>query len=97
MPNLTIGIEKYNAQFSIPYEKNMTLEQFHEALKKALGFPCKLTIFPYEKNKKKKDIVKGNTNISVLNNDNLLSIIKYWKGNFINVHNEVSKINSQVL
>ena len=90
MPNLTIGIEKYKAQFSIPYEENMTLGQFHEVLKKALGFPCKLNIFE-EKNKKMKDIVKGITNITVLNNDNLLSIIKYWIGNFINVHNECFK------
>ena len=81
---ITIGIEKYDDDFKILYDENMTLEQFHISLEKAIG-PCKLNIIKYEekKNKKMKDFVNGNTNIYVINNDNLGNILKYWKGNFI--------------
>ena len=91
MPYLTVGIERYNDQFSIPYEEDMTLEQFHEVMNKAMGRPCKLNIFPYVKNRKMKDIVKGNTNICSLNTDDLRSTVNHWKGNFTNMHNDCFK------
>ncbi len=66
---------------------------FMKLLKKVLGFPCKLIVIPYEKykNKKMKDIVKAFPIISCLNNDELLNTIKYWKGNFTNIHNDCFK------
>ena len=75
---ITIGIEKYDDDFKIPYDENMTLEQFHISLEKAIG-PCKLNITKYEekKTKKMKDFVNGNTNIYLINNDNLGTILKY--------------------
>ncbi len=38
MPNLNIGIEKYDDEFSIPYNENDTLEQFHEVIEKSFRF-----------------------------------------------------------
>lgn len=92
MPFVTIGIEKYDDEFSLPYDENMTLEQFHNVLEKAIG-PCKLNIIQFEKKKnlKMKDFVKGNTNIFLLDNENLGNIIKHWKGNFINQNNSCFK------
>ena len=92
MPFVTIGIEKYDDEFSLPYDENMTLEQFHNVLEKAIG-PCKLNIIQFEKKKnlKMKDFVKGNTNIFLLDNENLGNIIKHWKGNFINQYNSCFK------
>ena len=70
----------------------MTLEQFHNVLEKAIG-PCKLNIAQFEKRKnlKMKYFVKGNTNIFLLNNENLGNVIKYWKGNFTNQNNSCFK------
>ena len=76
MPTLTIGIKKYNQQFSIPYEEDMTFGQFLEVMDKVLGFPCDTNIFE-DKNKKMKDIVKGITNLTLLNNDSLLRMINH--------------------
>ena len=50
MDYLTIGIQKYDEEFSIPYDKDMTLEEFSDVFEKAIG--CKLTIFNFEKKKK---------------------------------------------
>ena len=92
MPFVKIGIEKYDDEFSLPYEDNMTLEEFHDVLKKAVG-SCKLNITQFEKKKKlkMKDVVKNYPNIFLLNNDNLLNFIKKWKGNFINEGSECFK------
>ena len=92
MPFLTIGIEKYDKDFSLPYHENMTLEQFHDALEKAIG-PCKLNIAEFERKKKfkMKDFVKSNTNIYLLKNENLGNVIVHWKGNFINKENSCFK------
>ena len=95
MPFVTIGIKKYDDDFSIPYNENMTLEQFHDMIEKAIGCPCQLNMSKskYEKNKnqKMKDFVKGNTNIFFLENENLGNIIKYWKGNLKNTNNSCFK------
>ena len=92
MSSVTIGIEKYDNDFSIPYDENMTLEQFHNVLEKAIGpFKLNITQFEKKKNLKMKDFVKGNTNIYLLDNENLGNIIKHWKGNFINQYNSCFK------
>ena len=91
MPNLTIGIQKYKQQFSIPYKEDMTFGQFQEVMNKVLGFPCEINIFEEDKNKKMKDIVKGITNLTILNNNSLLSMINHWKGNCTNTGNDCFK------
>ena len=65
---ITIGIERYDDNFKIPYDENMTLEQFHNSLEKAIG-PCKLNITKYKekKNKKMKDFLTENTYIYLIN------------------------------
>ena len=93
MPFMKIGIEKYDDDFSLPYDENMTLEKYHNVLEKAIG-PCKLNIIKFDdkKNLKMKDYVeKYGNNILLLNNENLGNIIKYWKGNFINQYNSCFK------
>ena len=94
MSFVTIGIEKYDDDFSIPYDENMTLGQFHDMLEKAIG-PGQLNMdkskFEKNKNQKMKDFVKGNTKIFVLNNENLGNMIKYWEGNFKNYQNSCFK------
>lgn len=50
MSFITIGIENYNFDLSLPYDENMTLEQFYNVLEKAIG-PCKLNITQFEKKK----------------------------------------------
>ena len=89
---ICIGIEKYGTEVQIPYNGNMTLEQFHKALEKAVG-PCTLNICNFEnkKNKKLSDVFKGDNYIYLLKNDNLGNTIKYWKGNFINHKNSCYK------
>lgn len=84
---INIEIDKYDDNFRVPYDDNMTLEQFHRGLEKVVG-PCKLTISKYEekKNKKLKEVFKGDY-IYCIKNENLGSIIKKWKGNFINKNN----------
>lgn len=91
MDYLTIGIEKYDDEFSIPYDKNMTLEEFSNVFEKAIG--CKLNIFNFEKKKnmKMKDFVKGNTNICSLKSEKLDEVIKNWKGNFKNYNNSCGR------
>lgn len=86
--SIKIGIEKYDATFCVPFDDNITLEQFHDALEKIVGL-CKLNIAEYEKkkNKKLKEVFKGNNYIYCIKNENLGSIIKKWKGNFINQKN----------
>ena len=61
---VNIGIKKYDSEFSIPYDDNMTLEQFRKALEKVVG-PCELNIIKYElkKNQKLKDVFKGDNTI----------------------------------
>ena len=83
-----IGIEKYDEDFTIPYEDNMTLEQFHKAIEKVIG-PCKLNISGYEKkkNKKLKEVFKGDNQIFCIENENLGNVIKNSKVNFINNRN----------
>ena len=63
----------------------MTLEGFKNSMEEVFG-PCKLNVFPYEKNKNKNmnDIVKKYPNIAILNNENLGHLVQKWKGNFIN-------------
>ena len=93
-PQIKVGIEKYDDDFLIPYDESMTLERFKTALEKAIGSPCKLNTTKYEKNKKQtmKDFVEKNgNNIFLLENDNLGSFIKHWKGNFINKNNSCFK------
>jgi len=92
MPFVTIEIDKYDDEFSLPYDDNMTLEEFHSVLEKAVG-PCKLNITKFEekKNKKMKDVVKDYTNIFLMKNENLGNFIKNWKGNFINERSECFK------
>lgn len=46
---IKIGIEKYDEDFDIPYDPNMTLGTFKEVLEKAIGSPCKLNISNFDK------------------------------------------------
>ena len=57
MPFVKIGIDKYDDEFSLPYDDNMTLEEFHNALEKAVG-PFKLNITKFEKKKKNERVYK---------------------------------------
>lgn len=89
---ITIGVEKDDNEYEIPYKNEMTLEDFKNAMEEVIG-PCKLNVIPYDKNKNKKmnDIVKKYPNIAILNNENLGHLVKNWKGNFINKYNSCSK------
>ena len=90
---ITIGIEKYDEDICVHYDPDMTLESFKAVIEKAIGSPCKPSFSQYEKKKtqKMKDFAKNHNDIFLLNNDNLGSFIKQWKGNFKNEHNSCFK------
>ena len=83
---MTIGIEKLDDEFEVQIPEDITLEQLKNFLEKALGYKCNINISKYDqkKNKKIKDLFKDNFQIFLVKNENLGSIIKNWKGNFIN-------------
>ena len=66
----------------------MTLEQILKVLEKVLG-PYKLNITNYEnkKIKKIKEVFKSDNNIYCIKNENMRSLIKYIKVNFLNRNN----------
>ena len=86
---LKVGIEKYDEDIEIPYDENMTLEQFKKSLEKAIGSSCKLNLSKYEQKKGKpmKEVVRENSSIFVLDNVNLGDLIKHSKVNFKNKNN----------
>lgn len=90
---IKIGIEKYDEDFNIPYDPNMTLGDFKGVLEKVIGSPCKLNItnFDKKKNLKLAEFAKNNSNIFIINNENLGSFISKWKGNFKNKNNSCFK------
>ena len=90
---IKIGIAKYDDEFDIPVDENMTLEDFNNALEKAIGSPIKLNIIKYNEKKyqKMKDFIKKSDHIFILDNENLGSFIKHWKGNFKNQNNSCFK------
>ena len=93
MITVTVGIEKLDDEFKVPVKEDITLEQFKIALEKALGYKCSLNISKYEqkKNQKVKDIIKGDSQIFLLKNENLGNIVKRWKGNYININNSCTR------
>jgi hypothetical protein len=74
---LIVGIEKYDEEIKIPYDDNMTLKQFKEMIEKAICSSIKLNITKYDKKKDKpmKEIIEENSNIFVLNNENLGDLV----------------------
>lgn len=88
---IKIGIEKYDEDFDIPYDPNMTLGTFKEVLEKAIGSPCKLNISNFDKKKNLKMLEYATVNIFTVNNENLGSFISKWKGNFKNENNSCFK------
>ena len=89
MLTATIGIDKLDDEFKIQVKEDMTLEEFKNCLEKALGYKCDLNISKYDQKKKQKvkDLFKGDFTIFSIKNENIGTVIKHFKGNFINKNN----------
>ena len=88
---LTIFVEKYDDEFEIEYDPEMTLETFKNCMEEVFG-PIKLNVsYKKNKDKKMKDIAAEYNSIAFLNNENLGHKIQKSKVNFINESNSCFK------
>ena len=89
MINVIIGCQKLDENFKVPIPEDLTLEQFKNCLEKIFGHECNLNITKYalRKHQKIKDLIKDDSELFILKNENLGHLNNHWKGNFINISN----------
>ena len=85
-----VFIEKYDQEFSIPYQEEMTLEDFKNSMEKVVG-SIKIPMFNKYKDQKLTEYIKKNPTIVTLDNANLGSLLKNSKVNFINKSNSCAR------